>query len=96
MFAADSASERATSIEDYQNTCSEFILDISKDYEDWVDRYQLGEMETARRKSQIEAIVRTTNAWISKYGTTIKKVDIIMNDGVNKLAAISYDTEIVI
>jgi hypothetical protein len=86
MFAADNASERATSIEDYQNTCTEFIADISKDYEDWVNRYQLGESETARRKSQIEAIVRTTNAWISKYGTTIKKVDIIMNDGVNKLA----------
>jgi hypothetical protein len=86
MFAADSASERATSIEDYQNTCTEFIIDISKDYMDWVDRYQLGHQETARRKSQIETIVRTTNDWITKYGTTIKNVDIIMNDGVNKLA----------
>ncbi len=86
MFSADSGSERASSIEDYQETCREFISDISKDYMDWVDRYQLGEPETGRRRSVISAIVKETNAWITKYGTTIKKVDIIMNDGVNKMA----------
>jgi hypothetical protein len=86
MFAADSGSERATSIEDYQNTCTEFITDISRDYMDWIDRYQLGEQETARRKGIIDQIVKTTNDWIVKYGTTIKKVDIVMNDGVNKMA----------
>jgi hypothetical protein len=86
MFAADSSSERATSIEDYQNTCTEFITDISKDYMDWVDRYQLGDQETARRKAIIGRIVKTTNDWIVKYGNTIKKVDIVMNDGVNKMA----------
>jgi hypothetical protein len=46
MFASDAGSERATSIEDYQNTCTEFITDISRDYKDWVDRYQLGEPGT--------------------------------------------------
>jgi hypothetical protein len=86
MFATDSSSERATSIEDYQNTCSEFITDISRDYMDWIERYQLGEQETARRKETINRIVKTTNGWIVKYGTTIKKVDIVMNDGVNKMA----------
>ena len=86
MFAADTGSERATSIEDYQNTCTEFIADISRDYMDWVDRYQLGEQETARRKAVIRSIVKTTNDWIVKYGNTIKKVDIVMNDGVNKMA----------
>jgi hypothetical protein len=86
MFATDSGSERATSIEDYQNTCSEFILDISRDYMDWIERYQLGEQETARRKQIINQIVKTTNDWIVRYGTTIKKVDIVMNDGVNKMA----------
>lgn len=86
MFATDSGSERATSIEDYQNTCSEFITDISRDYMDWIERYQLGEQETARRKGVINQIVKTTNDWIVKYGTTIKKVDIVMNDGVNKMA----------
>jgi hypothetical protein len=86
MFASDSGSERASSIEDYQNTCADFITDISKDYMDWVDRYQLGEQETSRRKSIISNIVKTTNQWIASYGTTIKKVDIVMNDGVNKMA----------
>ena len=86
MFATDSSSERATCIEDYQNTCSEFITDISRDYMDWIERYQLGEQETARRKAIINRIVKTTNDWIAKYGTTIKKVDIVMNDGVNKMA----------
>ena len=86
MFATDSSSERATSIEDYQNTCSEFITDISRDYMDWIERYQLGEQETARRKGIINHIVKTANDWIVKYGTTIKKVDIVMNDGVNKMA----------
>lgn len=86
MFAADTGSERATSIEDYQNTCAEFITDISKDYTDWVDRYQLGEHETTRRKAIINNIAKTTNDWIMKYGNTIKKVDIVMNDGVNKMA----------
>ena len=86
MFASDSGSERATSIEDYQNTCTEFITDISHDYMDWIERYQLGEEETARRKATINDIVKTTNDWIVKYGTTIKKVDIVMNDGVNKMA----------
>ena len=86
MFASDSGSERATSIEDYQNTCTEFITDISHDYMDWIERYQLDEEETARRKATISDIVKTTNDWIVKYGTTIKKVDIVMNDGVNKMA----------
>jgi hypothetical protein len=86
MFAVDGGSERATSIEDYQNICAEFITDISKDYKDWVDRYQLSEEESRSRKASIENIVQTTNDWIFKYADTIKKVDIIMNDGINKMA----------
>jgi len=86
MFAADTGSERATSIEDYQNTCTEFIIDISRDYMDWVERYQLGDQETVKRKAAISGIVKTTNDWIVKYGNTIKKIDIAMNDGVNKMA----------
>ena len=86
MFARDTDSERANSIEDYQNTCTEFITDISRDYMDWVDRYKLGEQEAAKRKARISSIVATTNDWIVKYGNTIRKVDIVMNDGVNKMA----------
>jgi hypothetical protein len=86
MFAADSSSERATSIEDYQNTCAEFITDISKDYKDWVDRYDLSTEQALSRKSIIDEIVENTNNWIFKYADTIKKVDIVMNDGVSKMA----------
>lgn len=86
MFAADSSSERATSIQDYQTTCADFISDISKDYADWVDRYNLGPAETERRKSTIKSIVTKTNEWIFNYADSIKKVDIVMNDGVNKMA----------
>ena len=86
MFASDSDSERATSIEDYQYTCSQFIIDIRKDYKDWIDRYQLSDGETKTRKDGIDFIVKSTNDWITKFGNTIKKIDIIMNDGINKMA----------
>ena len=86
MFASDSSSERATSIEDYQNTCMEFISDISRDYKDWVDRYQLADEETSKRKDSIDNVAKTTNGWIRNFCNTIKKVDIVMNDGINKMA----------
>jgi hypothetical protein len=86
MFASDTASERATSIEDYQNACTNFIIDISTDYKNWVERYGLTNEETALRKGSIDSIVETTNSWILRYGNTIKKVDVIMNDGVTKMA----------
>ena len=86
MFATDSSSERATSIEDYQHTCTEFITDISRDYKDWVDRYQLSNEESTKRKESIDNVVKTTNNWIRNFCNTIKKVDIVMNDGINKMA----------
>ena len=86
MFATDSSSERATSIEDYQNTCMEFIIDISRDYNDWVDRYQLSYNQFTKRKIAIDSVVKTNNEWIQNYCDTIKKVDIVMNDGINKMA----------
>ena len=73
MFASDRDSERATSIEDYQNTCTEFIQDISKDYRDWVERYQLPKDERDQRNKEIEDIVTKTNDWIFKFGNTDKK-----------------------
>jgi hypothetical protein len=86
MFASDRDSERATSIEDYQNTCTEFIQDLSKDYLDWVERYQLPKDERDQRNKEIDYIVKKTNDWIFGFGNTIKKVDIIMNDGISKMA----------
>lgn len=86
MFAADSDSERATSIDDYKNTCSNFIIDLSKDYKDWIDRYRLSQIEESFRKAKIDEIVRLCNDFIFRFGDTIKKIDIIMNDGINKMA----------
>ena len=86
MFASDRDSERATSIEDYQNTCTEFIQDLSKDYLDWVERYQLPKNEQDQRNKEIDDIVRKTNDWIFGFGNTIRKIDIIMNDGISKMA----------
>lgn len=86
MFAFDTGSDRANNVEDYQHTCAEFIVDISRDYKDWVDRYQLKEEETISRKATIDNIVQTTNEWIYKHSNSIKKIDIVMNDGINKMA----------
>ena len=82
MFAADFESERANSIDDYKITCIQFIEDISSDYKDWVDRYNLSKEENTTRKKSIDKVVETTNEWIGKYGNTIKKIDIIKDDGI--------------
>lgn len=82
----DTSAERASSVQDYQLTCADFINDISKDYKDWVDRYQLSAPESDKRKQDIDSVAMTTSDWIFKYGLNIKKVDIIMNDGINKMA----------
>lgn len=86
MFGADFESERASSIDDYKITCIQFIEDISYDYKEWVDRYNLSEDENTSRKKSIDKVVETTNEWIGKYGNTIKKIDIIKDDGINKMA----------
>jgi hypothetical protein len=89
MFASDKDSERATDIEDYQRTCSEFIIDISSDYKNWVDKYDLNRDEIMSRKAAIDSVVEMTNEWITRYSDTIKKVDISMNDGINKMAELT-------
>lgn len=86
MFGADFESERATSIDDYKITCIQFIDDISNDYNAWVERYNLAEEERNFRRNAIAEVVKTTNEWIGKFGDTIKKIDIIKDDGINKMA----------
>lgn len=82
----DEASERASSVEDYKVTCMEFIKDISSDYLEWVDYYKLPQEEDKLRRDAIAAIVERTNDWIAKVAQTIKSVDVVMNDGVQKMA----------
>jgi hypothetical protein len=73
-------------INNYQNTCSEFIKDLSLDYMNWVDRYNLTPEEMKMRKQKINDTVIKSSHIIDKFGDTIKKIDIIMNDGISKMA----------
>ncbi len=84
MFGIDN--ERASKIDDYKITCIQFIESISNDYKDWVYRYNLPEEEHNFRIGMIDYVVKTTNSWIAKYGDTIRKIDIIKDDGLSKMA----------
>ena len=64
----------------------DFIKDISNDYLAWVDYYKLPEDEDKKRRAGIAATIERTNEWIAKVATTIKGVDVIMNDGIQKMA----------
>ena len=83
---SDESSERASSVEDYKVTCIEFIKDISGDYLEWVDYYKLPPDEDKKRRAEIAAVIQRTNDWIAKVSQSIKGVDVVMNDGVQKMA----------
>ena len=83
---SDESSERASSVEDYKVTCIEFIKDISGDYLEWVEYYKLPSEEDKKRREEIAAVIERTNEWIAKVAQTIKGVDVVMNDGVQKMA----------
>lgn len=82
----DEGSERTDNVDDYKVTCMQFIKDISNDYLAWVDYYKLLPEEDKRRRDRIFATVERTNEWIAKVATTIKGVDVVMNDGIQKMA----------
>ncbi|HSF28507.1 MAG TPA: hypothetical protein VLA53_05770 [Nitrosopumilaceae archaeon] len=82
----DEGSERTDNVEDYKVTCMQFIKDISNDYLAWVDYYKLLVEEDKRRRDRIFATVERTNEWIARVATTIKGVDVVMNDGIQKMA----------
>ena len=82
----DDSSERTDNVNDYKVTCIDFIKDISHDYEAWVDYYKLPEDEDKKRRIGIKATIERTNEWIAKVAQTIKAVDVVMNDGIQKMA----------
>jgi hypothetical protein len=86
LSAFDESSERASSVEDYKVTCMRFIEDISKDYLAWVDYYKLPQEEDKKRRDRIAAVIQKTNEWIARVAQTIKGVDVVMNDGIQKMA----------
>jgi len=82
----DENSERAANVDSYRITCIDFIKDISQDYLAWVDRYKLPEEEDKKRRTEIDTIIERTNEWIAKVPQTFKAVDVVMNDGIQKMA----------
>ena len=82
----DDASERTDNVDDYKRTCMDFIEDISHDYEAWVDYYKLPSDEDKKRRDGIHATIKRTNEWIAKVAQSIKAVDVVMNDGIQKMA----------
>ena len=79
-------SERTDNVDSYKVTCIDFIKDISHDYLAWVDYYKLPEDEDKKRRAGIAATIERTNDWIAKVAQTIKGVDVVMNDGIQKMA----------
>jgi len=82
----DENQERAPNVDSYRITCIDFIKYISQDYLAWVDRYKLPEEEDKKRRTEITTIIERTNEWIAKVPQTFKAVDVVMNDGIQKMA----------
>jgi hypothetical protein len=82
----DDASLRTDNVNDYKVTCIDFIKDIANDYFAWVDYYQLPEEEDKKRRAEIRATIERTNEWIAKVAQSIKAIDVVMNDGIQKMA----------
>jgi len=82
----DEDAGRAPNVDSYRITCIDFIKDISHDYLAWVDRYELPEDEDKKRRTEIASIIERTNEWIAKVPQTFRAVDVVMNDGISKMA----------
>ena len=79
-------SERTDNVTDYKRTCIDFIEDNSGSYLEWVDYYKLPEDEDKTRRREITSIIERTNTWLAKIPQSIKAVDVVMNDGIQKMA----------
>ena len=83
-------SERTDNVTDYKRTCIDFIEDISGSYLEWIDFYsnrnEIEKSEDKKRRNEISAIIEKTNMWLAKVPTSIKAVDVVMNDGIQKMA----------
>lgn len=82
----DAPEEKTDSVQDYKITCMSFIEEISADYKAWVDYYKLPKEEDSRRRREIDSVIPRTNRWIAKVAQSIKGVDVVMNDGIQKMA----------
>ena len=51
-----------------------------------MDRYDLPKEEDTRRRAEIASIIEKTNHWIFKIAQSIRAIDVVMNDGIQKMA----------
>ena len=90
MDPDEGGAERTSNVTDYKRTCIDFIEDISGSYLEWVDYYseknQIDKDEDKKEELKFQLIVERTNTWLAKVPTTIKAVDVVMNDGIQKMA----------
>ena len=90
MDPDEGGAERTSNVTDYKRTCIDFIEDISGSYLEWVDFYsnrnEIDKDEDKKRRNEIAAIIEKTNTWLAKVPTSIKAVDVVMNDGIQKMA----------
>lgn len=82
----DDDDQRTDNPEDYKRICIDFIEDISDDYKAWVEYYKLPPDEDRKRREQINSTISRCNQWIAKVATSIKSIDVVMNDGLQKMA----------
>lgn len=82
----DPDSERTSNVHDYKRVCIDFIRDISGDYKAWVDYYKLPAAEDARRRRGIDTAMEKSCQWLAKVPQSIQAVDVVMNDGIQKMA----------
>ena len=90
MDPDEGGAERTSNVTDYKRTCIDFIEDISGSYLEWIDFYsnrnEIDKNEDKKRRNEISAIIEKTNTWLAKVPTSIKAVDVVMNDGIQKMA----------
>lgn len=82
----DDATDRTDDVDTYRITCMDYLKEISADYYGWVDRYSLPPDEDKKRRAEIAGAIERSSLWIAKVAQSIKAVDIVMNDGIQKMA----------
>lgn len=86
MDMSDEGGERTDDPGSYRRTCEQFVESMIPDYEAWVEYYKLPADEDARRRSGIRAAASKCALWLREAAPTIRAIDLVMNDGIQKMA----------
>lgn len=83
---SDEGGERTDDPGSYRRTCEQFVESMVPDYKAWVEYYKLPPAEDARRRSGIDAAAAKCALWMREAAPTIRAIDLVMNDGIQKMA----------